>query len=384
MIAATGYQLVILCLLGWAVGSEYTSHAALFPVLMTVHGFGPAGAATLSAVFVGVLAVSSLPYGHVVDRFGPRRVAAVGLAAVVVANLLFAASHGLAALTCAKVLAGLGGSAAFICGVRYADVTLRDARSFWVQGLFGGSTQLGASWGLYGPPVIYAAWGWRSVYVVQAAAVALVVVAWLTWSKPAVLQARRLSVRDVVTKAPLWLLALVYTQMFGLAFVLGNWTNTMFVHDWRTSIVLAGTLGSTFLVVGIVARPLGGVLVAHALIAPRRLIVLSLLTSGIALVAMSSYRMPLAGMLALLVVIGVAANLPYAAIMGSISGHAPAAPGIGVGVINTVTLSLMSLETFAVGRLFKATGDFRLSLLMLGALTLAAILAAVPLPRGRV
>lgn len=380
--SSAGRQIAIVCLVGWAVGTEYTSHASLFPVLMPIHGFGPAGAAALSAIFVAVLAVSSLPFGQVVDRFGPRRVAAAGLGVLLVGNVLFASADGLVALTLAKTVAGLGGSAAFICGVRYADVTLEDTRSFWVQGLFGGSTQLGAAWGLYVPPLIYAAWGWRAVYLVQAVGAGVVGLAWLSWSKPTPARARRVGLRHVVTHASLWLLALVYTEMFGLAFVLGNWTSTMFVHDWRISIVLAGTLGSTFLLVGIVARPLGGVLVSRSMIGPRRLIVLSLLTSGIALAIMSAYAVPLAGMVALLVLIGIAANLPYAGIMGSISSLVPAAPGAAVGVVNTVTLSLMSLQTFAVGRLFKLTGNFRLALLVLAGVTLTAILAAVPLPRG--
>jgi Major Facilitator Superfamily. len=75
---------------------------------------------TLHAAFFAVYAVLQLPTGIIVDRYGSRLTASVGMATVAAGSLVMATAGGFAVAIIARVLIGAGASVIFIAILRYA------------------------------------------------------------------------------------------------------------------------------------------------------------------------------------------------------------------------------------------------------------------------
>src|SRR4051794_19839437 len=71
--------LALVSLLGLATTTNYTNHAPLLPLLMPELGFGPTLAGLLSSAFFLSSALLVVPLGALVDRVGPKPVAAGGV-----------------------------------------------------------------------------------------------------------------------------------------------------------------------------------------------------------------------------------------------------------------------------------------------------------------
>ncbi|ETW99154.1 MAG: hypothetical protein ETSY2_41420, partial [Candidatus Entotheonella gemina] len=264
----------------------------------------------------------------------------------------------------------IGAGLAFIAGVRYVTVVFPPSRVHMAQGLYGGCIQLGAGTSLYLMPLLDAGLDLRGAFL---ASTGLVVAALGFWTliapdRRVVLPPARFSL--AVRSGTVWLLTLAHTGTFGLAILAETWITTFLARDLGLPLTVAGGLGSAVLVVGILSRPVGGLIIDRRWVLTKTMIRASLLagTIGLGLLALPG-RPVWAAMLALLVM-GMALSLPYSAVMNTATAALPASPGAAVGMVGGVSLILIALGAPALGSLYSRTESFSLAFGLLGAFSL--------------
>jgi Major Facilitator Superfamily. len=102
------------------VNIQRLSTAVLSEAFTTAFVLSAAQLGTLHAAFFAVYAVLQLPTGIVVDRYGSRLTASVGMLTVAAGSLVMAAAGGFAVAVLARLLIGAGASVIFIAILRYA------------------------------------------------------------------------------------------------------------------------------------------------------------------------------------------------------------------------------------------------------------------------
>src|ERR1700730_2696435 len=106
-----------------------------------------------------------VPGGHLVDRFGAKRVLLAALIWVAVGNFGMALAAAYWQLLACKIFTGIGTGVCFVGGARFTHQVGAGPRLSVAQGLFGGSVQLGAGFVILAVPRIYLWAGWRTACV---------------------------------------------------------------------------------------------------------------------------------------------------------------------------------------------------------------------------
>ena len=120
-----------------------------------------AGLASLQAAFLLAFALSQIPIGLALDRFGPRRTLALGLSSAVVGGVLLASAADLAHGVVAMALIGIGCAPVLMAGFYLIARTYPPARFATISSLLLGLGSLGDP--LSGTPLALAvsSFGWR-------------------------------------------------------------------------------------------------------------------------------------------------------------------------------------------------------------------------------
>ena len=355
----TRAALPTVCLLGWAAVTNYTNHAALLPLLMRDLQFGPAQAGLLSSAFFITLSVVFVPAGILSDRVGAKTVGTVGLAITFVSTVALGGARGFGDLVLLKIASGIGCGAAFIAGVRYVTAAFPAARRHAAQGLYGGFVQLGGGTSVYLLPWLAHAAGWRAAFALSSTLVAATLVVWVV-AAPDVRTTSPATVgfAGAVRSGKAWRLGIAHAGTFGLAVLVGTWVTTFLVHDVNTTLVTAGAAGSVVLLLGLLARPLGGLVLDRRRLSTRAMVMLSFGVGALGLGILSLPHPSLAAATVALAAIGVAANMPYAAVMNAAAHAAPGSPGASVGLTSAVAILFLALAVPLVGAVYQATGGF--------------------------
>ncbi len=361
--------------MGWAATTNYTNHAAVLPLLMAELGFGPVGAGFLSTAFFVTLGLACVPAGIWCDRRGPTGVGTAGMLMVFASNLLLGAARGLPDLVLIKVLGGLGCALAFVAGMRYAALVVPPARVPRALGFYGGFVQLGGGTALYLVPLLATRLGWRPAFVVSSALVALSTVAWWALAPPVRPTTAAAPLAEATRSRRVWTLGLVHAATFGLAVLTGIWITTFLVHEFDLTLVHAGAAGSGILALGVLSRPLGGLVVDRGRLSAAAVMRLTVLTGAIGLLVLAWPGRPLAVAALAIAVLGVAFNAPYAAVMQTTASALPRAPGAAVGLVSGVGVVAIAAGAPAVGALLAATGGFALPLALLAVYSFAVLWA---------
>jgi len=253
--------LLCACTVGFAFSANYTNHAPVAGTLARQFGFSQALAGLLTTGIFITHAAMQVPGGHLVDRLGSRRVLIYALAWVALGNFAIAFSEAYWQLLAWKIFTGIGTGTCFVAGARYIHEALAGPRLNLAQGMYGGSILLGSGFVILAVPRISLWAGWRGSFVISAAVAAC---AWILWVavSPNVPSAARAcgQLRGMLVAPQLWLLGLMQMASFGLAIVVGSWIITLLVGTLQVAAAKAGLIGSFVLLLGIVMRPLGGVL----------------------------------------------------------------------------------------------------------------------------
>ena len=366
--------LVCACIIGFAFSANYTNHAPLAGALMRQFGFSQALAGLLTTGIFVTHASMQVPGGYLVDRLGARRVLVFALAWVVAGNVAIAFSGAYWHLLAWKILVGVGTGACFVAGARYIHDALAGPRLSFAQGMYGGSILLGSGFVIFAVPRISMWSGWRGAFLISAAVAAG---GWTVWmaaapTVPHGVQARGRLV-SLLVSPQLWLLGLMQMASFGMAIVVGAWIVALLGSAFRMPAARAGLVGSLVLLLGIVTRPLGGVLRRRINI--RWLLAASFLMNALGCFALASgsHYLPLAAAAVLL--IGTGCGLPYAALFTRAGALVPGRAGAAMGLVNMLGIVMILVGAPLVGHLADWTGSFRSGFFALGGFSLIAIAA---------
>jgi predicted MFS family arabinose efflux permease len=322
----------LLALSAVAFGFTYADHAPLIPLVSAEFRFDDLGAGLLStALFTAYMAATLLTTG-LGERLGPKWMVGVGLAVSAAGTVLFAAAPSYGATLAAKVIQGVGSALAFVAGARYLAGLYGERRNHFALGLYGAGYPLGSALALVAmPPLAATLGGWRGAFWAEAAFVGAVALVW--WVAPAVPAVPRPgSIRDALRCRNCWWTSLQHVAGFGLGISSGTWITVYLLREFRLPLELSGLLGSLLLVLAVLARPLGGLLLAREHVPSRRVMRIGdlAIVAGVALLAIP--ERPLAVALAGAVLVGIGVGLPYSAVFNTAATSLPAAPGAAQGL----------------------------------------------------
>lgn len=322
----------LLSLSAVAFGFTYADHAPLIPLVSADFRLDDLGAGLLStALFTSYMATTLLTTG-LAERLGPRRMVGAGLAVSTVGTVIFAVSPGYATAVAAKAVQGIGSALAFVAAARYLAGLYGERRNHFALGLYGGGFPLGSAVALVSMPALAAALGgWRGAFWAEAAFVGIAAALW--WRAPAVPRvARPGNIRNALRCRNCWWTSLQHAAGFGMGIASGTWITVYLLREFRLPLEVSGLLGSLLLVLAVLARPLGGFLLAREHVPTRRVMRIGDLSiiAGVALLAIPDRPLPLALGGAILVGIGV--GLPYSAVFNTAAASLPGAPGAAQGL----------------------------------------------------
>jgi predicted MFS family arabinose efflux permease len=322
----------LLSLSAVAFGFTYSDHAPLIPLVSADFRLDDLGVGLLStALFTSYMATTFLTTG-LAERIGPKRMVGAGLAVSAAGTAAFALSPGYSVALAAKAIQGTGSALAFVAATRYLAGLYGDRRNHFALGLYGGGFPLGSAVALVAmPPLAAALGGWRGAFWVEAAFVAVAAAAW--WRVPAVPRvASPGNIRDALRCPNCWWTSLQHAAGFGLAIASGTWITVYLLREFHLPLELSGLLGSLLLVLAVLARPLGGLLLAREHMPTRRVMRIGdlAIVSGVALLAFPDR--PLTVALLGTVLVGIGVGLPYSAVFNTAAASLPGAPGAAQGL----------------------------------------------------
>ncbi len=132
----------------------------------------------LLSAFLWAYAFSQLPIGAMIDRFGPRRVLAAGLAVWSIAQLLCGLVTSTAQFFAARVLLGIGEAPQFPTGARVVRDWFNVRDRGFASGVFNSASTLGT--GIAAPLLtgLMLLFGWRWMFIIMGLLGLLVAVLW--------------------------------------------------------------------------------------------------------------------------------------------------------------------------------------------------------------
>ena len=364
------------CVVGFAYSANYTNHAPLALALMREFGFNQALAGFLTTGIFATHATMQIPGGHLVDRLGAKRVLFFALVWVMLGNLGMALAGAYWQLLCCKIFTGIGTGVCFVGGARYVHAAAAGRRLNFAQGLFGGSVQLGAGFVILAVPKLYLLAGWRATFLVSAGMALTAAIIWLAAAPNVTSGAAPAGrFREMLLAPQLWLLGLVQMATFGLSVVVGSWVVVLLTRVLGVPATQAGLIGSLVLLLGIVSRPLGGILRRHLGIRP--LFIGSLLMIALGCFAFVSFSISLGVAVTAVVLIGMGVGLPYAGMFSRAGALFPGRAGAAMGLVNMLGILMILGGAPLVGHLADLSGSFRVSFIVLGGFSFL-LCAAVP------
>ncbi len=328
----------------------------------------------LLAAFLSIThAASQLPAAVPMQRFGPLRVARIGLLVIFVANFIGMLAPVFWVLAASRIIVGLG-TGPLVVGVLDGARRLGGAR---LAGIAGGATMLGLGLALligavldgFGAPW----WSNFAVALLVAAAAALACPA----DRPQTQEPERERIMAqfgrVFRSGTLWRLAFLHTMTFGTCLVIGFWI-VEYLNQSGSSKLMAGAIGFTLLGVSAVFRWTGGEAMDRG--APWLLVgpVATVIAAG-AMFGFSRHPEPLLA-LPLALVVGAGLAAPFSGIFVFAVRAEPAAPAAAIAMVNMFATAMALIAAPVIGALFDAG---RSELMFVGLALLAIVAAAVNL-----
>ena len=331
-----------------ALGYLLADYAPLIPLLSPALGIDSVGAGLLTTALAVVYIVGTLVTTGLPDRFGPKPVIAAGLAAGAVGAAMIAMAPSYPVALFGKALEGLASALTFVSGARYIAGLYGSRRSHLALGIYGGGYPLGSAIALALMPRLAEAFGdWRGAFWVEAALIAACTLLW--WTSPHVAPVpRRGSIRDALRCLNCWLAGVQHAG-FGIVIASGAWITVFLLRDFDLPLAFAGTLGSLLLFVAMVARPMGGWLIASRRMRTRRAMALgnALIVVGIAMLAFPERSLVIA--LLAMVVVGIGGGMPYAAVFNTAAASLREAPAAAQGMPVMIGSLVILVATPAMG-----------------------------------
>lgn len=363
-----------------ATSVHYTDYGPLIPVMLKDLHIGASQAGLMSTLLFIGLAVTYLPGGILVDRFGQRPVLLGSLLLMLGGGVLLPLWPDIYWILACRALIGLGSGAAFIAGAGVVAGVERHAAL--AQGLYGGVVQIGSGLGLLATPLIAARVGWQGTFLVWGLVSIPALLAWLFvddgWQAKG---KRKVDVVAGLRSPAVWSLGFSHMGTFGIGNAIAAWISVYLVRQYGISLGLAATFGALGLISGALIRPLGGFLLGRNVVGSIALLrVGTVLTClGVATLAFPLRQPVLAavGMTSL----AIGATLPYTSVFDSAAQLRTVSKGVAQGLLSVIACQTLLWGPPLIGFLYQLTGNFSLpfgSILFFSAVAINASLLAGP------
>lgn len=369
-------------IMGFVYSTNYTNHGPMIPTLVRDLSITLALAGFFTTATFLTHGLLQMPGGGLGDRFGGKRVAAIGLMIITVSNFMNGFSETYTEILAWKFVTGIGTGFCFTGGLRYVPTFFAGKEIQLAQGIYGGSILLGSGFVIYCVPILMAAVGWHGVFMTTGAMAGVCCVLWMLFapSTPSNGTAKKFNWDLVFGTRNVWLLALAQLASFGTITSTGVWVNTMLIKVVHLEPKQAGMVGSLVLLLGIFSRPFGGTILDRKWMTPKQLLIWAhgLLAIGFVYVGYSSsLLMALTGILFL----GIVAGLPFAGIFNFAAYSCPQNPGLAMGFVNTLgAFGVMAMPPL-IGLLVDGSGTFVSGFYLLAGVALVGSLASLLLVR---
>jgi predicted MFS family arabinose efflux permease len=354
-----------------AIGFTYAAHGPVLPLISTEFGLADVQAGLIStAIFVSA-AATMLLIGNLADRYPAREAVTFGMALTLAGNFASAVAPSYALLLLAKAIGGVGAGFGFLAGIRYIQRRYGGARPHFGQGLYGAGYPLGSAIGLWAMPPLALLWDWRGAFSVTSVVIALILGAWLA-ATPVARMARPGNMLDAARCLNCWWTLVQHAAGFGLVFAAATWITTFLLREFSLPLDVSGLLGSLLLLIAVIARPIGGFLVARERVGTLVVMRASQLTIlvGIALIALPGR--PLVAAVAGVIAVGLGGGLPYSAVFNTGSASLPSAPSAAQGLTALGGLLGTLIGAPAMGYAIQ-TWSFSSAWLLLGVVSALAL-----------
>ncbi len=250
---ATRWDIVAIALAaGIITGFQVGKVPPALPALRADLGLDLVTAGWVASIFNATGAVLGVAIGLLTDRMGPRRVLIGCISLLGLGSLLGGLAPGGTALLAARFLEGVGSIGTTVAAPKIIAAATRTSDHGRAFGIWGTYMPVGMALSMVAAPTLLTAWGWRGLWLINAAMIALFLVL-LAWS----IQPRRWPVayagsadfdwvgaRATLTRSSPWLFGLcfgVYTVQWSAMMA---WLPTFLIETLGHSTARASSLAA--------------------------------------------------------------------------------------------------------------------------------------------
>lgn len=361
--------LVCACAVGFAFSCNYTNHAPLIPLLIKQFGFTKAMAGLLTTAMFLTHAAMQIPGGHLADKFGGRNVIVIALLVVVAGNIGITFSHNYTELLFWKFFIGFGTGTSFIAGARYISQLVPAAELSKAQGYYGASILLGSGFVIFIVPLIAQIISWKGAFLSTASLAAFFLIIWVVVSpKPEQKEYPSTKLSSLLFNPQLWVLGIIQMASFGLVIVIGSWITLLLKQQLLlTNSLLISGIASLIILIGVITRPLGGIL--DTTLGTKLLLQISFLLNTIGCILLAFVGSSLGVALFAIILLGIGCGLPYATIFNRATVLFPGRAGAAKGLVNMLGVLMILIGTPLVGYVADVSGRFTNAFITLGGLS---------------
>lgn len=325
-------SVALVVLVAVAFGLTYADHAPLIPLVKAELGVDDVGAGLLSTALFTAYLVMTIATAGLPGRAPQKRLVTLGLIGSLLGTIVVASSPGYGVALAGKALQGAGSALSFVAATRYLAGLYDDRRAQFALGLYGAGFPLGTALSLIVMPTVASLLGgWRGAFWSEAGVIALVLVLWRT-ARPVPIVRTPGDMRDAMRCRNCWWTFIEHAAGFGLAIASGTWITVYLLREFALPLALSGLLGSLLLILTVIARTIGGLLIAGERVGTLGAMRIGALgvAGGVALLAAPGR--PLAVALLGTVVLGLGVGLPYTAVFHTAAASLPRSPGAAQGL----------------------------------------------------
>jgi predicted MFS family arabinose efflux permease len=274
-----------------AMGFQYQTIGSTAPQLISTLGIGFTQIGTLIGLYHITGVVLSLPGGLIIQRFGDKRLCAVGLALMAGGGLMMTLAGDFAVLFCGRLVSGVGGILFNLVITKMTADWFARREIVLAMAIILATWPLGIALGLLAQPLIATAFGWRAVMLSAAVAclvsMTLVTLLYRAPAEQAPAGATsRLSLPPACTLVPVIVSGVIWGAFNAGLVGYFSFVPPLLAEAGGMTISAAGAITSLALWVGILSIPIGGY-VAQRLQRPALTVFLFSGAAGVALIAIT-------------------------------------------------------------------------------------------------
>ena len=377
-LASTPWRICAACLVGLAVAVHYTDYGSLIPVMLTDLHIEASQAGLMSTMLFLGLAITYVPGGMLVDRYGQQPVLLGATLLMALGGVILPLWPNIYWILACRTLIGFGSGAAFIAAAGL--VATVEKQTALAQGLYGGFIQIGSGLGLLVTPALVDLAGWQWAFLSWGLLSVPAVLVWffLQDEEPA-RSAKQADIGAGLRSPAVWSLGLSHMGTFGVGNAISAWIAVYLVHQYGLPLGMAATFGAGGLILGALIRPLGGILLGQKICAAAVLLRTGTILTclGVGLLALPLH-LPLLALLGMAAV-AIGSTLPYTSVYDNAAQLRTVSKGMAQGLISVIACQPILWGPPLIGLLFQSTGNFSLpfgSMLFFCAIAINASLLA--------